>query len=102
MDILKELEKRTRKAPLRGAVDPVNGLFYARLFHAFGPGTWYIAQYDPKRRLAMGYVTGLAADEWGYIEVDQLAAMQFAGVPRIELDLHFRPKAISQACPDAV
>ena len=30
-------------------------------------------------------------DEWGYISVDELAALCFHGVPAIEIDRYFKP-----------
>lgn len=50
-----------------------------------------MTEYDPEERTAFGYVTGLAADEWGYISIDELADLTFHGVPMIEIDAHFEP-----------
>lgn len=40
---------------------------------------------------AFGYVTGLMEDEWGYINVDELADLRFHGIPAIEIDRFFKP-----------
>ena len=74
--------------------DPTIGV---KLFHAFGAGTWYLTEYDPAEKRAFGYVTGLGTDEWGYVSIDELAAIRFAGgVPSIEVDLFFAPRPFSQ------
>ena len=74
--------------------DPVIGV---KLFHAFGSGTWYLTEYDPEQKLAFGYVTGLGVDEWGYVSLDELAAINLVpGIPSIEVDLFFSPKPFGQ------
>lgn len=50
-----------------------------------------MTEYDPEERTAFGYVTGLVADEWGYISIDELADLTFHGVPMIEIDRHHKP-----------
>lgn len=75
------------------ANDPV---VHCKLFHAYGSGTWYLTEYDG-RDTAFGYVTGLVEDEWGYVSIDELAALRLAGsVPRIECDRHFEPVVFSK------
>jgi hypothetical protein len=96
MDIHAELVKRMRDAPMVGNVDPAKVIVKAKLFHAFGAGTWYLVQYDPQHKIGFGYVTGLAQDEWGDIDISALASLQFAGVPRIEVDRYFKPKPFSK------
>lgn len=101
MEIHAELVKRLRDAPMVGNVDPATAVIKAKLFHAFGAGNWYLVQYDPKLKLGFGYVTGLAEDEWGHIDVDALASLKIAGVPRIEVDLYFQPKRFSDLVAEA-
>lgn len=36
-------------------------------------------------------------DEWGYINVDELADLRFHGVPAIEIDRFFKPMRSSVA-----
>ncbi len=68
----------------------------AKLFNIAGGGTWWITEYDPKNRLAFGYVTGMAYDEWGYVSIDELAELRWNGIPRIEVDLYFKPTRFSE------
>jgi hypothetical protein len=58
-----------------------------------------VTEYDPQTRIAFGYVTGLAEDEWGYISIEELTGLRWMGIPRIELDLHFEPKLLSECLP---
>ena len=96
MKLKEEVTKRLADYPLyfqEGAHDPI---VHCKLFHAYGSGTWYLTEYDGKD-IAFGFVTGLAEDEWGYVSIDELAALHLAGcVPRIECDLHFQPVAFSK------
>jgi hypothetical protein len=34
-------------------------------------------------------VTGLGDNEWGYISIDELIALKWRGIPRIEINAHF-------------
>jgi hypothetical protein len=34
-------------------------------------------------------VTGLAFDEWGSVSIDELMALLWVGIPRIEIDFDF-------------
>lgn len=73
--------------------DPVVGV---KLFHPFGSGTWFLTEYDPEEKLAFGYATGLACDEWGYVSIAELESVTFHGVQTIEVDLSFSPKRLSE------
>jgi hypothetical protein len=74
--------------------DPLVGV---KLFHAFGAGTLYLTECDPEGKRAFGYVTGLGGDEWGYVSIDELAAIWLGpGIPSIEVDLYLSPKPFSQ------
>lgn len=75
------------------AADP---LIVAKLFNIAGGGTWWITEYDPKERVAYGYVTGKAYDEWGYVSIDEVAELRWNGIPRIEVDLYFKPVPFSR------
>lgn len=73
-------------------------LIVAKLFDAYGSGTWYLTEYNPEDRLAFGYVAGLFEDEWGYVSVEELEAVKHSalGVPRIERDLYFTQAKFSE------
>ena len=68
-----------------------------RLFNAYGNGAWYLTEYNPKTRIAFGYVTGLFVDEWGYTSISEMAEVLFhAQIPMIEVDTSFTPTAFSK------
>jgi superfamily II DNA or RNA helicase len=78
--------------------DESDPMVIAKLFDAFGSGTWLVTEYDRESRTIYGFVTGLAYDEWGSASLDEMAEITaVGGVPRIELDLHFRPQLFSSA-----
>lgn len=73
-------------------------IIHAKLFNAFGAGTWLIAEYDPEEELVFCYVLGLGGDEWGYTSLRELETLpahmgrrEISGVPSIERDLYFTP-----------
>ena len=55
-------------------------IVFAKLFNAYGSGTWYLTEYDPENQIAFGYVEGLVedlfCDEWGYISIEELADLK--------------------------
>jgi Protein of unknown function (DUF2958) len=70
---------------------------YAKLYSAFGHGTWYITEYHPVRGMAFGYVMDLGDDEWGYIDMNELIAVRHpTGLPAICLDAKFEPRVFHE------
>ena len=68
-------------------------LIIAKIFDTFGTATWYLTEYDVEQQLGFGYVTGLMAEEWGYVSVKELSTIRHRHlkIPRIERDKHFEP-----------
>ena len=58
--------------------------------------TWWVTEYDPADRVVFCFVTGLFEDEWGSASVDELAALKWGPMPRVEVDLHFEPMRMSE------
>ena len=61
-----------------------------KLFHPIF--TLYVVEYDPKDRLAFGYMKNESDDdlsEWGYSNIDELIELGF------EMDLYFKDREIS-------
>jgi len=79
--------------------DPV---VVAKLFDIAGSATWYLTEFNPEEKNAFGYTTGLTSDEWGYVHIPELESIKHMGIPRIERDLYFQQKPISEYAPDAV
>ena len=93
--------KLFKNYPLYSQENQSDPLIIAKLFDAFGSGTWYLTEFNPDSLVAFGYVTGLIADEWGYVPLDELASIEVTnfGVPRIERDLYFTQQRFSQLVP---
>ena len=86
--------RATDSVPRLGNTGP-DPLARVKLFNPTGSGSWYIAEYDPKTRIAYGAVN-LHEYETGYFSLAEL--VQFRGqmgLP-IERDLHWRPRRLSE------
>lgn len=69
-----------------------------KLFDPTSQWTWFIAAYDPDRRVAYGRVHGLE-DEYGDIWMPELVDLRGSfGLP-IERDLHWAPRPLSECSP---
>lgn len=104
MDILKIVEEKLKWHPLYSQESIADQVIYAKLFDICGSATWYITEYDPKTKTAFWYVKGLvndsACDEWGYIDINELAKIYWWAIPRIEVDLHIWIKKFSEIKSD--
>ena len=76
-----------------GVEDPI---VIAKLFDPCGSATWWITEYDPKDKIAFGYVTGLAEDEFGYTSLIELESIKRPYGLTIERDLYFVQKRLSE------
>ena len=85
--------------PLYSQEHSKDPLIVAKLFDVAGSATWYLTEYDPETKTAFGYVTGLAHDEWGYIYIPEMEEIKHLGIPRIERDINFTQKPISECVP---
>lgn len=70
-----------------------DAIVLAKLFDPMGTYTAFITGYDPKDRLAFGFVSIYRdhCDELGSISIDECMSM------KIELDLHWTPKSLRHA-----
>ena len=72
-----------------GGDDP---LIVAKYFDPLTSYRFYMLEYDPDERIAFGYVTGMAVDEYGSVSLDEWERLK--GVKGrmglgIERDIHF-------------
>ena len=86
--LTKELEKRFKEVGDQS--NESNPIVIAKLFNPCGSGTWYLTEYDPKTRIAFGYVTGLGTNEWGSISIEELENVNLPFGLKIERDLYFK------------
>jgi hypothetical protein len=70
---------------------------HLKFFNPCGSATWWITELDPKTGEAFGYVTGMSEDEWGSVDLNELAAVRGPLGLGIERDLHFSPKPLREA-----
>lgn len=71
---------------------PENTPVPVKLFNPCGGQTWYLTEYDPETWDAFGYVTGMACDELGYFNLDELNSLRGPLGLGIERDLYWNPK----------
>lgn len=85
--ISKKLELRFKEVGSQeNSNDPI---IIAKLFNPVGSGTWFLTEYNETTKIAFGYVTGLAHDEWGYVCIQELEAIELPYGLFIERDLFF-------------
>ena len=57
--------------------------------------TWYVTEFDPSERLCFGLVVGHER-ELGYFSLDEILDLRGPLGLRVERDLYFQPKPLSQ------
>ena len=65
-------------------------VFYVKLFTPDSNWTWFIAEYDPEKEIAWGYVMGLE-NEYGTIDIKELKEVRGPFGLSIERDISFDP-----------
>ena len=73
--ITEEFEELFRDYPLYSQEEVKDPLIVAKLFDPCGSASWYLLEYDPVEKIAFGYVTGMAADELGYISLIEMESI---------------------------
>ena len=68
----------------------------AKLFDPCGSASWFLLEYDPVEKLAFGYVTGMTADELGYISLTEMESIKGPLGIGIEQDMYFIQKQLSE------
>jgi hypothetical protein len=73
----------------------MEAIAWVKFFTPWSSWTWYATEFDPADRLFFGLVEGLET-ELGYFSLDELEAIRGPGPLRVERDIHFQPKPLSQ------
>lgn len=60
--ITEEFEALFKDYPLYSQEDEKDALVIAKLFDPCGSASWWLTEYDPKEKIAFGFVTGLVQD----------------------------------------
>ena len=82
--------------PDRSQAETEDPIVAAKLFLLGAAATWWLTEYDAQDRIAFGFVTGMFHDEWGSVSIDELEALQYGPIPRVEFDVNFRPMPFSK------
>lgn len=90
-EILKKIPKlgTGENIPLKDRV------VYVRFFNPWGSWTWYATEYSPEEKMFFGVVSGFET-ELGYFSLTELESARGPMGLRIERDLYFEPKKISE------
>ncbi len=92
--ITKTLEERFEKIGCQSqTADPI---IVAKFFDPCGSATWYATEYDKENKIAFGYVTGLAFDEWGTFSITELESIKRPFGLGIERDLYFKEQRFKE------
>jgi hypothetical protein len=94
---------KLRNVPLLYATEDVSSkdtLCYVKLFDPCGSRTWFVCEFSPTApdgctNLAYGLVHGFE-DEWGYINLEELAHTPGKTGIGIEIDCWFKPTTMSE------
>lgn len=68
---------------------------HVKFFTPWSGWTWYATEYDPAERLFFGLAVGHEA-ELGYFALDELESIRGPGGLRVERDLYFTPRPLSE------
>ena len=92
--ITKTLEEQKEKIGCQSqSADPI---IVAKFFDPCGSATWYATEYDAENKIAFGYVTGLAFDEWGTFSITELESIKRPFGLGIERDLYFKEQRFKE------
>ena len=94
--ITEEFETLFKDYPLYSQEHEKDPLVIAKLFDPTGSASWFLLEYDPVEKLAFGYVTGMTADELGYISLTEMESISGPLGIGIEQDMYFQQKRLSE------
>jgi len=94
--VTEEFEALFKEYPLYSQEHESDPLVIAKLFDPCGSATWFLLEYDPVDKIAFGYVTGMTADELGYISLTEMESIEGSLGIGIEQDNYFKQKRLSE------
>lgn len=93
--ITKKLERKLPR--LYDTEEEKDPMCHVKLFNPMGAGTWYIIEYDPEEKIAFGYADlNMGFPELGYIGITELENIQLPLGMKIERDLYWEPRPLSE------
>jgi len=87
-------ELRARIPKLYATEHADDPIVQAKLFTPWADWTWFVTEFDGEDR-CFGLVSGHEV-ELGYFSLSEIAALEGPGGLRVERDLHFEPRPLSQ------
>lgn len=81
--------------PLYATEDQSNPMVHAKFFTPDAAWSWYVTEYDPKKRLCFGLVQGLEL-ELGYFSLKELEELSGPLGLRVERDISFQPLKLQE------
>jgi len=72
-----------------------DAVVHVKFFTPWSNWTWYATEYDPETGMFFGLVDGLER-EFGYFTLEQLQSVTGPAGLKIERDIYFTPKKISE------
>ena len=102
--LTKEILSRFEKQGYTGDTKPADIKIILKLFNPVGVGTWYLYEYNPEDRIAMGFCNlgNPTFAECGSVSLDELEALRLPMGLSIERDMHFGFDHTLQEVIDAV
>jgi len=94
--VTEEFEALFKDYPLYSQENESDPKVICKLFDPCGSATWFLLEYDPVEKRAFGFVTGMTADEFGYISLTEMESIEGPLGIGIEQDLYFKQKKLSE------
>jgi hypothetical protein len=94
--VTEEFEELFKDYPLYSQEHESDPLVIAKLFDPCGSASWFLLEYDPKEKIAFGFVVGLQEDELGYISLTEMESVKGPLGIGIEQDMYFQQKRLSE------
>jgi hypothetical protein len=74
--ITKEFEELFKDYPLYSQEHEKDPPVIAKLFDPCGSASWWITEYGPAEKIAFCYVTGMTADELGFVSLIEMESIK--------------------------
>lgn len=93
-------QDRVQLPPIGAQQNSRDPMVHTKLFCPWGAATWWITEYDGKDLLfGFAFLFDEYSAELGYMSKEDLESITMAGL-RIERDVNFEPKRLSEALRD--
>jgi len=94
--VTEEFEELFKDYPLYSQENESDPLVIAKLFDPCGSASWFLTEFDPLEKRAFCFVTGMTADEYGYVSLTEMESIEGPLGIGIEQDIYFKQKKLSE------